>query len=222
MTPQRSRESSSETSVAAWHDSDDERITVSLQSNPRLRKLRNYESEDLINGREYTKRLRRQYERLHPTPDWALQAKSKETSHKYKNSSFDASRNPVQEPSSEDEMSVDSDEISAMPLVKLLQQTDTLIQSERDFQGSKRRIRPEVIDMQRTKDVGVAQPVSNDSEFYSFAGSLTILIPVCHYVSRLPSCSSPSSLFRPIFYNLATSHLAPSSKPEPTSDISPH
>jgi U3 small nucleolar RNA-associated protein 18 len=43
-----------------WEDSDDERILVSLASNPRLRKLRLMESEDLVNGKEYTERLRRQ------------------------------------------------------------------------------------------------------------------------------------------------------------------
>lgn len=46
--------------TAAWIDSDDERITISLATNTRLRKLRNYEGEDIVNGKEYTKRLRRQ------------------------------------------------------------------------------------------------------------------------------------------------------------------
>lgn len=44
----------------AWEDSDDERIMVSLASVPRLRKLRNFEAEDMVNGKEYIKRLRRQ------------------------------------------------------------------------------------------------------------------------------------------------------------------
>ncbi|KAL9063043.1 MAG: hypothetical protein Q9157_008455, partial [Trypethelium eluteriae] len=35
----------------AWEDSDDERIMVSLATVARLRKLRNYEGEDLINGK---------------------------------------------------------------------------------------------------------------------------------------------------------------------------
>jgi len=43
-----------------WEDSDDERMMVSLASNPRLRKLRITESEDLVNGKEYMERLRRQ------------------------------------------------------------------------------------------------------------------------------------------------------------------
>jgi U3 small nucleolar RNA-associated protein 18 len=46
--------------ASVWEDSDDERITVSLASNNRLRKLRITESEDLVNGKEYVERLRRQ------------------------------------------------------------------------------------------------------------------------------------------------------------------
>ena len=38
----------------AWIDSEDDRLVVSLDSNPRLRKLRNYEGENWINGKEYS------------------------------------------------------------------------------------------------------------------------------------------------------------------------
>ena len=44
-----------------WEDSDEERMMVSLASNPRLRKLRLTESENLVNGKVYTERLRKQY-----------------------------------------------------------------------------------------------------------------------------------------------------------------
>lgn len=60
-----------------WHDSDDDRITVSLASNTRLRKLRDTEDDDVVTGLEYIRRLRRQYERLHPTPDWVRYARKK-------------------------------------------------------------------------------------------------------------------------------------------------
>lgn len=46
---------------AAWEDSDDERLLVSLASVPRLRKLRRTEAEDVITGKDYIKRLRKQY-----------------------------------------------------------------------------------------------------------------------------------------------------------------
>ncbi|KAL8720988.1 MAG: hypothetical protein Q9225_002228 [Loekoesia sp. 1 TL-2023] len=151
-------ETSSGASDAAWHDSDDERITVSLQTNPRLRKLRNYEDEDLVNGMEYTKRLRRQFERLYPVPDWAIQAQSKRDRFENKDRSPNASQDSGQGSSSESEMSVDFDEISAPPLAKLLQQSNAFIRSDPSVQRGKRKLRPEVIDVQRTKDVGVAQP----------------------------------------------------------------
>lgn len=48
---------------AAWQDSDDERLLVSLASVPRLRKLRRTEAEDVISGKDYVRRLRKQYEK---------------------------------------------------------------------------------------------------------------------------------------------------------------
>ena len=55
----------------AWYDSDDETVTVSLTSTSRLRKLRKTEDEDTVNGKIYTRRLRQQFERIYPVPDWA-------------------------------------------------------------------------------------------------------------------------------------------------------
>ncbi|KAG4304204.1 hypothetical protein PORY_002385 [Pneumocystis oryctolagi] len=56
----------------AWEDSDDERLTISLVSVGRLRKLRKSETDDVVNGREYCMRLREQFERINPVPDWAV------------------------------------------------------------------------------------------------------------------------------------------------------
>ncbi|KAL9631723.1 MAG: hypothetical protein Q9204_004104 [Flavoplaca sp. TL-2023a] len=147
---------------AVWHDSDDDRIVVSLQANPRLRKLRICEDEDLVNGRQYAKRLRRQFELLNPVPLWVGQSRAKRKT----DNDLDHNNNnnntafPISDPdsSSEGAMSVDSDQLLAPPLAKLLQQPGALLSSETDTRRSKRKLRPEVIDMQRTKDVGVAQP----------------------------------------------------------------
>ncbi|EEB05524.1 CGI-48 family protein [Schizosaccharomyces japonicus yFS275] len=57
---------------AVWHDSDDERVEVSLLDNARLRKLRRYEDENMLNGVQYSARLRVQFERIYPKPKWAL------------------------------------------------------------------------------------------------------------------------------------------------------
>ncbi|KAL9603957.1 MAG: hypothetical protein Q9179_002019 [Wetmoreana sp. 5 TL-2023] len=143
---------------AAWHDSDDERIVVSLQTNPRLRKLRNYEDEDLVNGKEYIKRLRRQFERLYPVPGWATQSRTKRGAHRSRQGSPNASDDSSPRSHVEDDMSVDSCALSAPPLAKLLQRPNALIQQRQNVPKGKGKLRPEVIDIRRTKDVGEAQP----------------------------------------------------------------
>ncbi len=146
--------------VPAWEDSDDERIMVSLASNPRLRKLRLSEAEDVINGKEYCKRLRRQFERLYPVPEWANPSASKRSSKKGKRRRRSSgSFSSAAEGSSADEMDVDDEELSAQPLAKLLQNADDLT-SRADI-SKRRKLRPEVLDIQRTKDVGNTQPVSS-------------------------------------------------------------
>ncbi|KAF7298031.1 Methyltransf-2 domain-containing protein [Mycena chlorophos] len=54
----------------------DDPPTVSLDSK-RLRKLRDEPSETTLSGRQYESRLRRQYERIHPQPEWAKAAKAR-------------------------------------------------------------------------------------------------------------------------------------------------
>lgn len=61
----------------AWVDPDDSNIHVSLASHTRLRKLRDAPAEDIVGGREYERRLRRQYEQINPTPEWASKARKK-------------------------------------------------------------------------------------------------------------------------------------------------
>jgi len=61
----------------AWTDLDDTTLQVSLASDKRLRKLRDAPSDDAIGGREYERRLRRQYEKINPTPSWASNARKK-------------------------------------------------------------------------------------------------------------------------------------------------
>ncbi|KAL9595832.1 MAG: hypothetical protein Q9219_006209 [cf. Caloplaca sp. 3 TL-2023] len=166
-SPERNRqhlEASLDDSSEAWHDSDDERITVSLQGNPRLRKLRIREDEDLLDGKEYSRRLRRQYERLYSVPDWVIQARKKKECVGNRNRSRDASQRSSRDSSSDEEMLFDSGETSAAPLAKFLQQTSSLLRPDHDGGRGKTKLRPEVIDIQRTKDVGGAQPVRISSQ----------------------------------------------------------
>ncbi|DAA78937.1 TPA_exp: Uncharacterized protein A8136_2722 [Trichophyton benhamiae CBS 112371] len=171
---------------AAWEDSDDDRIRVSLADNERLRKLRLHEGEDVIGGREYIARLRRQFERLQPAPEWASPA---------------AKRRKTEEDTSD--LSMDEDEVeedlSAQPLAKLLQNIGDLTKSEGNATsaGKKRKLRQGVLDIQRLKDVGGNQPSSIDS--LSFHPHYPLLLSsgpastlFLHHIS--PDSASPNPL----------------------------
>lgn len=130
-----------------WYDSDDDRLTVSLASHQRLRKLRVAEAEDVVSGKEYIRRLRRQFQQLNPVPDWA-------------NPEVNQAKN---DGSSADDMDTDDEEeqTSTQPLAKLLQNATDLTRVEDNTRaGGKRKLRQEVLDIQRLKDVGRSQPVS--------------------------------------------------------------
>ena len=146
--------------TAAWVDSDDERIVVSLASNPRLRKLRVSESEDLINGKEYTKRLRRQFVRLHPVPEWANPSESRKRNRKIRSTAANSSDGSDANVSG-DEVSLESEDLSVQPLARLLQDTAALTQPTFGDSTTRRKLHPEVIDVHRTKDVGTTQKVSS-------------------------------------------------------------
>jgi len=75
----------------AWVDSDDLDVRVSLASNKRLRKLRDTAAEDEIGGRDYERRLRRQFEKLNPTPQWASDARKKRSTAKRRRSASPSS-----------------------------------------------------------------------------------------------------------------------------------
>jgi len=79
-------ESKSQKRGPAWVDPDDVDVQVSLASNKRLRKLRDTAAEDEIGGRDYERRLRRQFEKLNPTPQWASDARKKRSTAKRRRS----------------------------------------------------------------------------------------------------------------------------------------
>lgn len=136
-----------------WYDSDDERLAVSLAGQAKLRKLRVTDSEDVVSGKEYVRRLRRQFQRLHPTPEWA----NPELAAKRRKLNLDDS-----DAGSDQEMDSDEEDeqLSMQPLAKLLQNASDLTRIEDNARpGGKRKLRQEVLDIQRLKDVGKAQPV---------------------------------------------------------------
>jgi U3 small nucleolar RNA-associated protein 18 len=147
-----------------WHDSDDDRLVVSLANHDRLRKLRRSEADDVVSGREYILRLRRQYLRLHPTPEWALPQKQKQKRRGHSDYSESESAGPDAADTDSDGDGAD-EPLSSQPLAKLLQNVggDLVRREEGQMMqnGVKvRRLRQEVIGIQRLKDVGEKQPVS--------------------------------------------------------------
>ena len=128
--------------VAAWEDSDDERLTISLANVSRLRKLRISETEDVVTGTEYTRRLRQQYNRLNPIPAWAREAEERPVKRRRRSSA------------ASDSVSSDGEEgdseVSALPLDKFLRDVNQLSMAG---SSKRRRLRPEVIDIQRTREI---------------------------------------------------------------------
>lgn len=179
----------------AWEDSDDERMLVSLASVPRLRKLRKTDAEDVVSGREYTRRLRKQFELLHPAPQWAKMALQKPAKKKRRTMEYIGSDEEV----SENDMELDEDLPSSAPLDQLLQDAQSLVRQAGPGAGKKRKIRPEVIDIQRQKDVAGVQPSAITS--LSFHPTLPLLLSsgpsstlYLHHLCSAPPAPTPNPL----------------------------
>ena len=166
---------SDDDNAAAWDDSDDERIVVSLASNTRTRKLRTERSEDLVNGKEYSKRLRRQFERLYPVPKWANPSAARKVAPTERRKLSTASESSEAN-NSADDLSVGSDNLSTNPLAKLLQNAHSLTQFTSTSSATRKKLLPEVIDIRRTKDIGTAQPVNQILSFSCLFLSLLIFL----------------------------------------------
>jgi hypothetical protein len=60
----------------AWSDNQD--IQVDVQSKNRLKKLRNDYNETVISANDFESRLRSQFQKINPTPEWATQSEEQE------------------------------------------------------------------------------------------------------------------------------------------------
>ena len=129
----------------AWYDSDDERLAISLANTTQLRKLRISEAEGVISGTEYITRLRQQYLRLNPLPDWAREPEERPTKRRRRSSAASGDDSDAS-----DEIDLDDPEASALPLDKFLRDASAL---RGDNSSRVRKLRPEVIDIQRTRDI---------------------------------------------------------------------
>ncbi|PBP27717.1 WD domain, G-beta repeat containing protein [Diplocarpon rosae] len=130
---------------AAWEDSEDERLTVSLAGNSRLRKLRAHEDEDVISGRQYSRRLRLHYERLNSVPQWAQTSERPTKRRRRSSAGSDSSL-------SSNGMDVDSEDLSTLPLARLLQSAGSLTRTPASSM-KRTKLRPEVLDIQQTRSI---------------------------------------------------------------------
>lgn len=138
----------------AWEDSDDERLTVSLAGVSQLRKLRISDAEDVVTGTEYARRLRKQYLALHPLPKWAKWAEERSAKRRRRSSAATGSDISASSAEEDEEGGEEGDDVdmAAAPLGKFMRDVAKL--AGRDGSGGqKRRLRPEVLDIQRTRPI---------------------------------------------------------------------
>jgi U3 small nucleolar RNA-associated protein 18 len=147
-------EEEEEAAKPAWEDSDDDRLVVSLASVPQLRKLREDEEDDMVNGKEYVRRLRKQYTRLYPTPEWALKATGKTKRKRTRTTEHGESGEE-----SASEMDVDEEDLSTQPLARLMKDADILSRHISRNPAKRRKLQAGTIDIQRLKDVCKGGPV---------------------------------------------------------------
>jgi len=117
-------------------------------------------------------------------------------------------------------MSVDSEELSAPPLSELLQNTGSFLQNPSTSSTSRRKLRPELIDVQRSKDVGGAQLAS--PILHSNNRGSTNEPPVRSNIPYLPSLPPSPPILRPRLDALPPPHLATPTAPQPSPHLSPH
>ncbi|KAJ4394679.1 U3 snoRNP protein [Gnomoniopsis smithogilvyi] len=166
----------------AWVDSDDERLTVSLAGVKQLRKLRETEADDFVSGAEYARRLRLQYLKFNPLPSWAKEATADGKKKRRRRSSAASSASAS---ASDSEASDEDDDLSALPLEKFLRDASAL---NGEGRRKKRKLRPEVLDIQRTRDIpdthrGPVDSLSFHPQHPVLLSSSTASILYLHHIS---------------------------------------
>ncbi|KAJ3057671.1 U3 snoRNP protein, partial [Quaeritorhiza haematococci] len=63
----------------AWEDEDTVSMKINIAGVKRLRKLRTHEGEEVVSGAEYERRLKKQFEKIYPLPQWAALASTQRT-----------------------------------------------------------------------------------------------------------------------------------------------
>jgi len=182
----------------AWEDSGDERLAISLASVPQLRKLRETVDDDVVNGKEYARRLRKQYERLYPAPAWATYATGKAAKKRRRIVDDDESGEE-----SASDMDLDDEDLSAQPLARLLKDADLLSRTSTSS-AKRRKLQAGTIDIQRLKDVIKSGPVSIRMRRNSC--SHADFIVVCYYLAIFSSILPAPPLLWSQLYTLPPPH----------------
>lgn len=144
----------------AWEDSDDERLNVSVMTNNRTKKLRTSYNDTTLSGDQYVRRLRTQFERIYPRPQWADDEDDSEGEH-----SGDADEDDDE---GSREQVVDAD-IHA--LSRILQST----YSYKDASSTK-LLPMKTLDILRLKDANFAHPAQSAIQSMSFHPTKPLLL----------------------------------------------
>lgn len=194
-------------------------MSISLMAVPRLRKLRNFEGEDVISGQEYARRLRRQYEMLHPRPAWASWRPEQRPA-KRRRLSDDASDSEA-EADGMDIDDADSDISPQQPLAKLLRSSAPLTRPSNTTSRTTGvpQLAPETISIQRLPDVAPVQPpaITSLSIHPTLPLLLTAGLSSTMYLHHLRLSSPPPTPPNPLLTTLSLAHT-----PLTTAAFSPH
>ncbi|KAI8637323.1 WD40-repeat-containing domain protein [Parasitella parasitica] len=139
-------------SNAAWEDEDDKRLKISLTATNITKKLRNNEDEDVIDGVEYTRRLRKQFNKIYPKPDWARLPSEIEADKRKRKASSDSS-----DEDENDYANSHEDELDDNTRLDLLKSTMGILERR----TGKNTISPRKLDILRVKNANRAVPRSH-------------------------------------------------------------
>lgn len=129
---------------AAWVDEDDKRLKISLSASNITKKLRNDIDEDIVDGVEYSRRLRQQFNKIYPKPNWAMLPSEIKEARKRKSMDSDDE--------DEDDENKDEDELDEETRLDLLKSTMGIL-SRRSKNST---ISPRKLDILRLKNANRA------------------------------------------------------------------
>lgn len=143
----------------AWEDSDDEKLNVSVMNNNRTKKLRNTYDDSVLSGKQYVRRLRAQFEKIYPKPQW-VDDEDSDSNNEDENMSDD------REDDREDVINADIHALS-----KILQST----YAYKDTSRSK-LLPSKTLDILRLKDANMVHPAKSAIQSLSFHPNKPLLL----------------------------------------------